>query len=72
MSMSSVINAFKTIFSDTSVPMTLITDNALCFTSEEFSEFTKEWNFTHITLSLRYPKGNTHAESCWYGKTNLQ
>ena len=41
-STSSVITAFKTIFSDTGVPMTLITDNALCFTSEEFDEFAKD------------------------------
>ena len=59
---TSVITAFKTIFSDTGVPMTLVTDNALCFTSEEFEEFAKSWNFTHITSSPRYPKGNTHAE----------
>ena len=59
---TSVITAFKTIFSDTGVPMTLVTDNALCFTSEEFEEFAKSWNFTHITSSPRYPKGNAHAE----------
>ena len=33
---TSVITVFKTIFSDTGIPMTLVTDNALCFTSEEF------------------------------------
>ena len=33
---TSVITAFKTIFSDTGIPLTLVTDNALCFTSEEF------------------------------------
>ena len=59
---TSVITAFKTIFSDTAVPMTLVTDNALCFTSEEFSNFAKSWNFTHVTSSPRYPKGNAHAE----------
>ena len=61
-SMSSVITAFKTIFSDTGIPLTLVTDNALCFTSEEFSDFAKSWNFNHITSSSRYPKGNAHAE----------
>ena len=59
---TSVITAFKTIFGDTGIPMTLVTDNALCFTSEEFENFVKSWNFTHITSSPRYPKGNTHAE----------
>ena len=42
--------------------MTLITDNALCFTSKEFDNVAKSWNFTHITSSPRYPKGNAHAE----------
>ena len=54
--------------------MTLITDNALCFTSEEFGEFAKSWNFTHITSSLRYPKGNTHAEKgmwVWLSKFTI-
>ena len=59
---TSVITAFKIIFSDTGVPMTLATHNALCFTSEEFEEFAKSWNFIHITSSPRYPKGNAHAE----------
>ena len=62
LAMSSVITAFKTIFSDTGIPMTLITDNALFITSEEFAEFPQDWNFTHITSSPRYPKGNAHAE----------
>ena len=61
-SMSSVITAFKTIFSDTGRPLILVTDNALCLTSEEFSDFAKSWNFNHITSSPRYPKGNAHAE----------
>ena len=57
-----VITAFKTVFSDSGVPFTLITDNAACFTSEEFTDFAENWNFNHITLSPRYPKGNAHAE----------
>ena len=42
--------------------MTLVMDNVLCFTSEEFSNFVQSWNFTHVTSSPRYPKGNAHAE----------
>ena len=30
--------------------------------NEEFHEFAKSWNFTHITSLPRYPKGNAHAE----------
>ena len=62
MAMASVTTAFKTIFSDTGIPLTLVTDNALCFTSEEFSEFAKDCNFTHVTSSPRYPRGNAHSE----------
>ena len=63
MAMSSVITAFKTIFSDTGISLvTLVTNNTLCFTSEEFSDFAKSWNFNHTTSSPRYPKGNAHAE----------
>ena len=61
-STSSVITAFKTVFSDSGVPLSLVTDNAACFTGEEFTEFAQNWNFEHITSSLRYPKGNAHAE----------
>ena len=42
--------------------MTLVTDNATCFVSEESNEFAKNWNFTHVTSSPRYPKDNAHAE----------
>ena len=62
MATSSVITAFKTIFRDSGVPMTLVMDNALCFTSEEFSKFAKDWHFIHVTSSPRYPKGNAHSE----------
>ena len=44
-----VIIAFKPIFCNTGIPMTLVTDNATCFGSEEFSEFAKNWNFIHVT-----------------------
>ena len=59
---NSVITAFKTIFLDSGVPMTLVTDNATCFMNEDFTELAKNWNFTHIMSSPRYSKGNAHAE----------
>ena len=36
---NSVITVFKTIFSDSGVPMILVTDNATCFINEDFEEF---------------------------------
>ena len=61
-STNSVITVFKTVFSDSGVPLTSVTDNTACFTSEEFTEFAENWNLNHVTSSLRYPKGNAHAE----------
>ena len=46
---NSVITAFKIIFSDTGVPMTLITDNGTCFVNQDFTKFAKNRNFTHVT-----------------------
>ena len=62
---TSVITAFKTIFSDTGIPLTLVTDNALCFTSEEFENFAKSWNFTHITSSPDIPKATPMQRRLW-------
>ena len=59
---NSVITAFKTIFSDSGVPVTLITDNVMCFVNEDFDNFAKYWNFNHVMLSPQYPKANPHAE----------
>ena len=40
----------------------VITAFKTIFTSEEFSNFVQSWNFTHVTSSPRYPKGNDHVE----------
>ena len=55
----------KPIFSDTGIPLTLVTDNALCFTSEEFENFAKSWNFTHITSSQDIPKATPMQRRLW-------
>ena len=62
LAVNSVITVFKTIFSDSGVSMTLVTDNDTCFINEDFEEFSRSWNFKHVTLSPRYPKGNAHVE----------
>ena len=46
-----VITAFKTISSNTGIPMTLVTDNATCFVSEEFNEFAKNACVENSTLT---------------------
>ena len=58
---TSVIEALKSIFCDVRAPDKLISDNVRYFVSDEFEEFTK-WNIVHVTLSPRYPQGNSHIE----------
>ena len=57
-----IITALKGLFCDLEAPDKLISDNARYFTSEEFQKFTMDWSIQHITSSLRFPHGNTHAE----------
>ena len=57
-----VVKALKSIFCDVSAPNKIISDNARCFVSEEFQEFTMQWSIHHITSSPRFPHGNAHTE----------
>ncbi|KAL8573728.1 hypothetical protein ACOMHN_019002 [Nucella lapillus] len=63
MSSSSVISTCKRLFATHGIPEKLMTDNGAQFTSREFELFTKQWNFTHITSSPRYPHSNGLAEN---------
>jgi len=49
----STIKEMKAIFARHGIPNTVIADN-MPFHSKEFYQFSKEWNFTLITSSLRY------------------
>ena len=62
MSLDTLILALKTIFSESSVPNILITDNGRQYCSEEFKQFSLDWSFVHKTSSPYYPKGNSYAE----------
>ncbi|TWW55966.1 hypothetical protein D4764_09G0010160 [Takifugu flavidus] len=39
-----------------------MTDNAAYFTSRDFQEFARKWDFCHITSSPQYPQSNGLAE----------
>ena len=52
------IEYFIAIFAVHGIPEQLYTDNSRYFVSNEFHNFTTEWEFTHITPSLRYPQSN--------------
>ena len=58
-----VINASKVQFARHGIPKTVISDNGPQFTSVEFAQFAKEWQFHHQTSSPHYPQSNGRAEN---------
>lgn len=56
------IRIIKEILSVHGVPMTIFSDNGPQYSSREFKEFAKEWDFRHITSSPRYPQSNGFIE----------
>ena len=59
---SDVINHMKSIFARHGVPESILSDNGPQYASAVFTSFAKEYGFTHITSSPRYPQGNGAAE----------
>ncbi len=57
-----IIKAMKTTFARHGIPDEVVSDNGPCYSSAEFSKFSKDWGFTHNTSSPRYPKSNGLAE----------
>ena len=62
MKSSTLIAHFKTLFARFGIPEILISDNAANYTCQEFQDFLKNWDITHITSSPRYPQSNGFAE----------
>lgn len=62
MNSRATIESLKSIISTHGIPDCIISDNGPQFASKEFYEFTKEYGFSHITSSPRYPKANGEAE----------
>lgn len=52
----------KELFSVHGIPDVVISDNALQFSSQTFTEFAKTYGFIHTTSSPRYPQANGEAE----------
>ena len=57
-----VVMHLKSIFARHGIPETLVSDNGPQYSSQEFSEFAKEYEFRHITSSPYHPQGNGEAE----------
>ena len=52
----------KRIFSRHGIPDILFSDNGPQFDSREFTTFSTDWQFQHITSSPRYPQSNGEVE----------
>ncbi|CAI5639180.1 unnamed protein product [Oreochromis niloticus] len=59
---AAVISKLKRHFSVHGTPHTLLTDNGRQYTSQQFIDFAKQWDFTHLTSSPEFPQSNGLAE----------
>ena len=57
-----VVVHMKSIFACHGIPEILISDNGPQYSSREFSEFAKAYEFCHVTSSPYHPQGNWEAE----------
>lgn len=62
MSAEVTISAVKEAFARHGTAETVVSDNGPQFSSEQFKQFAKEYQFRHITGSPRYPQANGEAE----------
>ena len=57
-----IVLALKGIFSRFGIPNVLVTDNGPQFVSEDFKNFSRTYQFMHVTSSPRHPQENGLAE----------
>ena len=62
MSSQSVITKMKGIFSRHGIPEKVISDNGPQYSSKEFQDFSREWDFSHVTSSPHFAQSNGLAE----------
>ena len=55
---STVIVFLKEPFSRYGIPDTVVTDNDPQYTSQEFSQFSRDWEFKHVSSFPQHHRGN--------------
>ncbi|UYV67220.1 hypothetical protein LAZ67_4004427, partial [Cordylochernes scorpioides] len=59
-----VVRSCKSIFARHGVPETVVSENGTQFgAAREFANFARQYGFTHVTSSPRFPQGNGMAEA---------
>ncbi|UYV84652.1 K02A2.6-like [Cordylochernes scorpioides] len=59
-----VVRSCKSIFARHGIPETVVSDNGTQFgTAREFANFARQYRFTHVTSSPRFPQSNGMAEA---------
>ncbi|UYV72016.1 K02A2.6-like, partial [Cordylochernes scorpioides] len=59
-----VVRGCKSIFARHGIPETVVSDNGTQFgAAREFSNFARQYGFTHVTSSPRFPQSNGMAEA---------
>uniref|UniRef100_A0A3P8S1I8 Integrase catalytic domain-containing protein n=1 Tax=Amphiprion percula TaxID=161767 RepID=A0A3P8S1I8_AMPPE len=61
-STTAVIQKIKGVFARYGIPDEVVSDNGPQFSSAEFKEFAKQFDFKHCTSSPHHPQGNGHVE----------
>ena len=59
---SSVVHVLKSLFSRYGIPETVVSDNGPQYSSQEFAQFARAYNFSHITSSPYFPQSNGMGE----------
>ena len=57
-----IINALKSAFSRYGIPEMVMSDNGPQYSSQEFRDFAKAYNFNHVTSSPHFAQSNGQAE----------
>ena len=57
------IRALEEHFGRHGIPARFITDCGVQYTSKEFTDFAKSYNFEHVLVSPKHPQANAEAEA---------